>query len=328
MLSAAGPSAVDDAPAIDRAVPEADLDLLVLGDCNPDLILAAAELTPAFGQAETLVDSAELTIGGSGAIVACGAARLGCRTAIAGVIGDDLFGRFMADALTQRGVDTAGLVVDASAPTGVTVVMARDGDRGMLTFPGTIASLTVAAVDPELIRRARHIHVSSFFLQRALTPGLPALFGDARRRGATVSVDPNWDPAQSWDSGLRELLSEIDILLPNAAEAMLISDCGDPGKAASALSASGTLVAVKLGADGALAVRSGVEIRASAVAVSSPVDTIGAGDSFDAGLLAGLLAGDSAEQALALACACGSLSTRARGGTAAQPTLDEAIRVP
>ena len=92
-------ASVTAAPATAAPVSTAALDLLVLGDCNPDLVLAAPDLTPAFGQAETLVDSAELTIGGSGAIMACGAARLGCRTAIAGVVGDDLFGRYMTQAL-------------------------------------------------------------------------------------------------------------------------------------------------------------------------------------------------------------------------------------
>jgi sugar/nucleoside kinase (ribokinase family) len=58
-----------------------ELDLLVLGDINPDLILSGDDLTPAFGQVEQLIDSAALTIGGSGAIMACGAARLGLRTA-------------------------------------------------------------------------------------------------------------------------------------------------------------------------------------------------------------------------------------------------------
>jgi sugar/nucleoside kinase (ribokinase family) len=305
-------------------VTPAGLDLLVLGDCNPDLILASPDLAPVFGQVETLVESAELVIGGSGAIVACGAARLGCSTAIAGVVGDDLFGRFMTDALRDRGVDVSAVVVDPTALTGVTAVLARDGDRGMLTFPGTIAALRADTVDPQLIRRARHIHVSSFFLQRALTPDLRALFADARRHGTTVSIDPNWDPSGSWDDGLHGLLGAIDILMPNAAEAMHISGLEDPGEAARALSASGATVAVKLGAEGALAVQAGAQVNARAPDGPAPVDTIGAGDSFDAGLLAGLLAGEPLEQALKLACATGTLSTRARGGTAAQPTLAQA----
>jgi sugar/nucleoside kinase (ribokinase family) len=301
------------------------LDLLVLGDCNPDLILSAPGLEPVFGQAETLVDSADLVIGGSGAILACAAARLGLRTAIAGVIGDDLFGRFMADALRERGVDTRGLVVDPGVSTGLTVILAREGDRAIITHPGSIAALTAEMVDAGLVRGARHIHVSSFYLQRALTPGLPELFARARARGATTSVDPNWDPAQAWDGGLRALLSEVDVLVPNAAEAMRIVGVDDPFCAARALSDSGPLTVVKLGPEGAVAAREGAEVaRAAPPAGAAPVDAVGAGDAFDAGLLAGLLGGEPLERSLALACVCGALSTRAAGGTAAQATMDEA----
>ena len=151
-----------------------DLDLLVLGEVNPDLVLSDASMQVAFGQAETLVDDAELTIGGSGAIMACAAARLGLRTAIAGLVGDDQFGAFMLRAVSERGVDVSGVAVDPGVRTGLTVVLARPGDRAILTFPGAIAAMTAARVDPALVARARHVHVSSFFLQTALAPGLPA----------------------------------------------------------------------------------------------------------------------------------------------------------
>jgi sugar/nucleoside kinase (ribokinase family) len=302
-----------------------DLDLLVLGDVNPDLILADTELEVAFGQAETLVQDAALTIGGSGAIMACAAARLGLRTAIAAVVGDDLFGEFMLRALSERGVDTSGVVVDSALRTGLTVILARPGDRAILTFPGTIAAMTADQVDADLVARARHIHVSSFFLQTALTAGLPALLSSARAGGATTSVDPNWDPSGGWDGGLRRLLEHVDVLLPNAVEACRIAGDEDPQAAAVQLAESGPLVAVKLGAAGALAAGpDGAVVTVSAPAAMQPVDAVGAGDAFDAGLLAGLSAGESVERALALACACGTLSTRAAGGTAGQPTLAEA----
>src|SRR5688500_20396582 len=79
-----------------------DLDLLVLGDANPDLVLSGGDVVPAFGQAERIVDEARLTVGGSGAIMACAAARLGLRVAIAGVVGDDLFGSYMLDELRSE----------------------------------------------------------------------------------------------------------------------------------------------------------------------------------------------------------------------------------
>ncbi len=72
-----------------------DFDLLVIGEINPDLILRGDDVTPGFGQAEKLVENATLTIGASSAIMACGAARLGLKTAFIGIVGDDVFGRFM-----------------------------------------------------------------------------------------------------------------------------------------------------------------------------------------------------------------------------------------
>jgi sugar/nucleoside kinase (ribokinase family) len=323
-ISAARPTARVRRPA----VPGTDLDLLVLGDCNPDLILRGEAVAPAFGQAERLIDAADLTIGGSGAIMACGAARLGLRTAIVGVVGDDEFGRFMVRALRERGVGTAGLVVDPRARTGLSVILSRDQDRAILTFPGAIAALEPGAIDAGLLARARHVHISSFFLQPALARGLGPVLAEVRRRRGTTSVDPNWDPSERWDGGLRELLAGIDVLLPNAVEAVRIAGGGDPCEAAVRLAELGPLVAVKLGADGALAARAGaapVSVRAPVVAGAG--DAIGAGDSFDAGVLAALLDGQSVERALALGCACGALSTRAVGGTAAQPTLAEALAV-
>ena len=305
----------------------ADFDLLVLGDCNPDVMVTGEQLEPVFGQAELLVDEARLVVGGSGSITACGAARLGLRTAFISVVGDDVFGRFMLDALGLRGVDVSGCVVDGERPTGLSLVLLRRGgrDRAILTAPGTTASLTLEAVDPDLIAAARHVHVSSFFLQGALRPGLSSLFETARAACLTTSVDPNWDPADAWDGGLRVLLARSDVFLPNAAEATRIAG-GEPAAAATALAADGPLVVVKLGEDGALAVL-GDEVWSVAAPRVETVDATGAGDSFDAGFLAGFLAGWSVPRAVALGCACGALSTRALGGTAAQPTMKEAMAV-
>ena len=299
------------------------LDLLVVGDCNPDLVLSGGDVEPAFGQVERLVDEAELTIGGSAAIAACGAARLGLGTALASTVGDDPLGRFMLDALAERGVDVSGVVVRAEARTGVTVVLVRGSDRAMLTAPGTITELTTQLVDRRLLQAARHVHISSYFLQDGLRPGLTDLLREARKAGASTSVDPNWDPSEQWDGGLLDLLGEITILFVNAEEAKRIAHVEDAEEAGHKLSSAGALVVVKLGADGGLAVSGDRVVRSPAVAVEE-VDAVGAGDSFDAGFLAGHLAGRPLEKTLQLAAACGALSMRAAGGTAAQPTLAEA----
>jgi sugar/nucleoside kinase (ribokinase family) len=322
-----------------------DLDLLVLGDCNPDLVLRGPDLRPRFGQAEQLLDEARLTIGGSGAIMACAAARLGLRTALVGVVGDDVLGHWMLDQLADRGVDVGGCVVDPVRPTGLTVVLSEPGDRAILTAVGTIAALRAEDVDPDRRRAARHLHVSAYYLQTALRPGLAGLFREADRDGRSTSLDPNWDPAGAWDAGLHALLPQTGCLLPNGEEAVRIAAAsgrpGDPPAAAeagrdgveaaaAALAALGPLVGVKLGADGAVAAapdgRGPVRAPVPAAAAVAVADTTGAGDSFDAGFLLGHLAGWPLERTLAFACACGALSTRAAGGTSAQPTLEEALQ--
>jgi sugar/nucleoside kinase (ribokinase family) len=300
----------------------AELDLVVLGDCNPDLILSG-DVEPTFGQVETLLDGADLTVGGSGAIVACGAARLGLRTALIGVVGDDLFGHFMRDSLAERGVDVGGCVITSERPTGVTVILARDSDRAMLTAPGSVGALTGANIDRDRLLGARHVHVSSFFLQLELQPDLEGLFSDVHDAGATTSVDPNWDPSGNWDGGLSALLEHTDCFFPNAIEACRIAGASSVEEAAVSLAEATSVVAIKDGANGGLA-RSGDEVaRVGALTIDRVVDTTGAGDNFDAGFLAGRLLDWPLERCLALACACGSLSTQARGGIEGQPTMAE-----
>lgn len=299
------------------------LDLIVLGDANPDLVLTG-DVEPEFGQAERLVEQARVTVGGSGAIVACGAARLGLSVGFCGVVGDDLFGRFMREELVHRGVDVRGLVLDPDARTGVTVVLARHNDRAILTHAGTIGDLRAELIDPGLLDDARHIHVSSYFLQPRLAVDLPALFERARARGATISLDPNWDPAERWNGGLRDLLALTDVFLPNAAEATRIAGVAEVDDAVLTLAELAGLVVAKAGPDGAIAAHEGRLVRAPAPRIDH-VDTTGAGDAFDAGFLASRVAGDALERSLAIANACGALSTRALGGVDAQPTIEEVL---
>lgn len=298
-------------------------DLVVLGDCNPDLMLTG-DVVPVFGQVEQMLDNARLTIGGSGSIMAAGAARLGLRTALISVVGDDALGRLQLDALRARSVDVTGVHVDPALPTGLTVVLSRDADRAILTALGTIDALRGELVDLGMLRGARHVHVTSYFLQPALRRDLPTLLAVARKAGATTSLDTNWDPSGAWDDGLGAVLGMLDVFLPNAAEAALITGEADIDAAATALAAQVETVVVKLGGAGALA-RSGTAVVRRRALAAAVVDTTGAGDSFAAGFLAARLRGWPLDRALAVGVACGSLSTRASGGVDAQPTLEEAL---
>lgn len=298
-------------------------ELLVVGELNPDAIVLGESIEPEYGQVERLVEQGVLTIGSSGAIAACGAARLGMRTAYLGVVGDDISGRFLLAELERRGIDVGSCRIDSESATGLSVVLSRGDDRAILTFPGAMAELTAADVDDRLLATANHLHLSSPHLQPGIRDGLDDLFRRARAAGTSTSLDPGWDPAGDW--GADDVLGLTDIFVPNAEEACRFAGVDDPGLALDRLAERCGTVVVKLGPEGAIARRGDETVRAEALAVEA-VDATGAGDSFTAGLLAGLGRGQDLEQSLRLAIACGSLSTRALGGVDAQPTSEEAAR--
>lgn len=302
-------------------------DLLVAGEINPDLILSG-NVVPQFGQVEKLVDEATLAIGSSSAIFACGAARLGLRVAFIGVCGDDVFGRFMLDEMQKRRVDVTNVIVRKDGQTGLSVILNQpfdyaQGDRAILTHLGLIADLRASDIPDALLQQARHLHVASYFLQTNLQPDLPNLFRRARSFGLTTSLDTNYDPSEKW-IGFDELLSVTDVFLPNQTEALSITHSQDVESASKQLSQKAKLVAVKLGAHGALACQNDSITHTSSIPVNV-VDTVGAGDSFDAGFLYGYLNQWNLKKTLRLACVCGALSTQQAGGTNGQPALEKAV---
>lgn len=296
-------------------------DLLVAGEINPDLILAG-DVEPAFGQVEKLVDSTSLTIGSSSAIFACGAARLGLKVGFIGLSGDDLFGRFTLEQMQQRGVDTSPVIVMPGSATGLSVILNRGADRAILTYPGVIPAFRAEDVPDQLLGQAGHLHVASYFLQTGLQPGLPGLFERARVAGLTTSLDTNYDPSELW-VGLDALLPLTNVFLPNELEICSLTGSINAKQAVQRLTAKVETMAVKLGAQGALAQRGSETIRVNTLPVRV-VDTVGAGDSFDAGFIYGYIKGWTLERSLRLAAVCGALSLRGAGGTIAQPTLAEA----
>jgi len=297
-------------------------DLIVVGELNPDLILSG-DVELAFGQVEELVTDATLTVGSSSAIFACGAARLGLKVAFIGKVGHDEFGRFMVHALQEYGIDMSGVIEDTKVKTGLSVILSHGSDRAILTYPGTIGLLRFSEVNVELLTQARHLHLASYFLQEKLRPNVPDLFDLAHHHGMTISLDTNYDPAEKWE-GLVEVLPRTDVYLPNVTEACAITGVSNIDVAMGKLSQQVKIVAVKCGAQGAVARKGEEVVRAASIPVHV-VDTVGAGDSFDAGFIYGYLNGWDLRKTLRMAAVCGSLSTRAAGGTAAQPTLAEAL---
>jgi ribokinase len=307
-----------------RDTPIRDIDVLVVGDANPDLILRG-DVVPRFGQSEQLLDSADFLAGGSGAIVAHGLARLGLRTTMVAVLGADAFGAITREQLAGAGVDVTELRVDPELPTGLTVILNHLDSRTMLTLVGSIGSLDPATIDDALLGRARHVHASSFYLQPVLAAGLAELFGRAHRAGASTSLDTNLDPAGDW-AGLEQVLPVTDVLLPNRTEILGIAGrysdgdsapFSDPVEAARVIASHGPLVVVKDGEHGAIAVAGGSGSAESGEVLREPGYPVAA---IDPAFIAGRLRGLPLAKCLTTACLAGALSTLGVGGTASQAT--------
>ncbi|MGG5261014.1 carbohydrate kinase family protein [Phycicoccus avicenniae] len=311
----------------------APLDVLVLGEANPDLVLRG-DVVPRFGQSEQLLEHADLVLGGSGAITAHALARLGLRVGLMARVGDDVFGTETLRLLRDGGVDCSWVEVGPE-PTGLSVVLSDGSSRATLTLVGAIDAPPPDWYSVQDVPPARHLHVSSFFLQRRRAAALPRLLPFVRAAGARISLDTNLDPDGRFP-GLAEVLPLVDLLLPNAEECLATARAldgeapADLAAAARSLAARGPTVVVKNGADGALLVGADRVLHEPGTPVD-PVDTTGAGDTFDAAFVAALLGGHPEDEALRRACAAGALSTRHSGGTAGQPTaaeLDAALRAP
>jgi len=239
-------------------------------------------------------------------------------------VGDDFFGKFMLNSMQKRGVNISSVAIDTEMGTGLSVILATEGDRAILTHPGCIPELRFEDIDFDLIEKCRHIHLSSFFLLDKLRPNVPRLFRKAKEMGLSVSLDTNYDPAERWNGVLDKALDFVDVLLPNETEAMAISGKRTVKGSLDSLSNHVRIVAVKLGKDGAIVRdqrQKEICINASRVDV---VDTVGAGDSFDAGFVYGYINEWPLEKTLQLAVTCGTISTLKPGGTDGQATISEA----
>jgi sugar/nucleoside kinase (ribokinase family) len=290
-------------------------DVCVVGEINPDLILYGLpkELK---AEQEILIDGFHLTLGSSSAIFAHNLSALGTRVGMISKIGGDPLGKIALDRLAASGVDVSHVSRADGTPTGLTVILAHPDKRFILTYPGTMFELSYADLDFDYIFSSRHLHLSSFFLHRALRPKISELFRQAKSEGLTTSLDTNDDPENQWGEDLLEMLRSVDIFFPNEQEARKIARTDDLSAAIERLAQLCPTVVVKLGAEGAL-LRAGVkEWRCPAIRVNA-IDAVGAGDSFDAGFVHRLLEGAAHEDCLAYANVAGAFSTTREGGTEA-----------
>src|SRR5215472_2590457 len=291
-------------------------DVTIAGELNLDLILYGLpeQLLP---ERELLADQMMLTLGSSSAIVAHNLSALGSRVGFQSRIGDDPLGRIALERLKESGVDVSNVrTVAGKTTTGLTVILHHEQWRNILTYAGTISELRWDDLDLDYLADSRHFHFSSYYLQKGLRPRVAELFQRLRSKGLTISLDTNDDPDDRWQGDLHDLLQHVDVFLPNEREASKAAGTEDLEEAISRLSQLVPLVVVKLGRKGSLARRGSTRFIAPSTELT-PVDTVGAGDSFDAGFLHEYVRGSDLNQCLASGNAAGALSTTRPGGTEA-----------
>ena len=300
----------------------------VMGACILDVLGRPVETIPP-GQGSVRLAEIRATAAGTAAGPAVDLAKLGASVRVIGALGDDLIGDIVAVAMARHGVDTAGLVRKKEVQTSATILPIRpNGERPALHGPGATRLFTHADIDQEHVKGSRALLIGAPDALAGLTgEELADVARTARSQGALVAVDV-LHPGRPEDlDRLAPLLAVTDWFMPNGDQILALTGREEPTDAIKDVMALGTgAVAVTLGADGCL-----VATRQDPAAMALPaikvdvVDTTGCGDGFTAGLLAGLLAGATPQDAAWLGVACGSLVATGLGSDAGIENLAQVL---
>jgi sugar/nucleoside kinase (ribokinase family) len=291
-------------------------DVLVVGELNVDLILDEIEKFPEVGK-EVLAQKMTLTLGSSSAIFASNISSLGARVAFIGKIGKDKFGEVVLESLQKNKVDISMIKVDEHLGTGATVVLNVNEDRANTTYPGAMDYLTIDDIGDEELKKARHLHFSSYFLQPGMWGSLGELFRKAKAHGLTTSFDMQWDPKETWTLDAADVLPHVDVFLPNETELMLLSGKNSLEKAIESVKEYTNILVIKRGNKGSLVYNNGELTELPAFLNRNVVDAIGAGDSFNAGFINKFVNGSDIAECQKFGNLTGAVSTTAAGGTTA-----------
>jgi sugar/nucleoside kinase (ribokinase family) len=280
-------------------------EIVVLGDLNLDIIVSGLRALPELGH-ELLAEGCAQKAGGSCANTAIVLKWLDWPVSLYSQIGDDRVADGIQGELAAIGLDTRTITRTPAHPTGVTLALTFEEDRSYITAPGTLSSLTLGGLNTGYLRAHGHLHLASFFLQRALQAEVGALLQEAKGAGMSTSLDPGHDPTGQWcTAALQPFWGSLDWFLPNAKEFMAITRADTLDEAFRRFPPEVKGVVVKNGSEGAVVRHNGI-VRAFPAVPARAVDTSCAGDCFNAGFLLGLCGDASLEEAVKLGNAFGA----------------------
>lgn len=245
-------------------------------------------------------------------------------------MGADLYGDFIRSTLDSCGVDTTGLVRTNTAPTTFSVVCIQpEGQRSFLYTPGSTAELCPEDIPWETVEQCGIVFVTSTLLLDGLDGAPCAEFlARCRAAGKYTVMDTSWDMEDIWLPKIRESLQGLDLFLPSYDEAEKLSGEQEPEKMTAFFHSLGVReVIIKLGAKGAFwQPAEGAGRYFPTYDRIKPVDTTGAGDSFCAGILAGLSMGWPMERCIPFANAVGTHCIMEMGASAGIRPMEEILR--
>ena len=303
------------------AIGTLNVDLIILGEAPRDFDELTRWMAPS---------TVELTAAGSVGYCAVDMARLGLRVSLLSAVAEDFFGEWILRRLQAEGVDTAAVTVEGGSASGIGIYMLLfGGPKRPLT--GRLAThapwpVELSEIQAGHLRRARLFHCGGY-LHYPQMWGEPTerLYRQAKQHGLVTSVDTQFPlvPVEgTWMQCFGDLLRDVDLLFTDLDEARAITGVSDPQAAAERLLEAGPgLVAVKMGAEGALLVTREQRHHQPAFSVTEVKDTIGAGDAFDAGLIYAHLGGWDLERSARFASAVAALTLGGIGGSQTAPTL-------
>jgi sugar/nucleoside kinase (ribokinase family) len=267
----------------------------------------------------------DLTTGGNASNVATDLARLNRSVELVGVVGDDVFGDFVEQTLTNAGVSCGQLRRSAThATSGTFVINCQGEDRRFIHATGASADFTGKELTPELIRQGRILYLGGYLLCEELTPESAALaFQSAQTAGVPTVLDVVIGTAKSAWERLLPVLPQTDFFLPNSDEAQAITGLKDPvAQALRFREAGAKTVVITCGEQGAVLIGDKIKLRADAYPIAY-VDGTGSGDAFTAGFIHGLLAEADLETCLRWGSALGASCVRAAGASTGVFTAEE-----
>jgi sugar/nucleoside kinase (ribokinase family) len=302
------------------------MDVLCVGQLAADILVRPVDRVD-YGVDTKRVEGIDIKNGGDCLNVALGLAKLGSSVGFAGLVGEDQLGAYLRRVIEDAGIDARGLASTGEARTCSCLVLINSlGERTFFYYGGANDLFTGATVAPSLLEEAAIVHVGgTYLLPRFDGQGAAGLFAAARARGKLTSMDVTWDTTGRWLSVIEPCLPHLSFFMPSIREAERIAGTNDPPKIADFLQSKGVhTVVVKLGEQGCYVKPSGAAGFLVPAFPTEVVDTTGAGDSFVAGFLTGILRKWELKRCAAFACAVAALNIRKVGATAGIPTFDEA----